>query len=41
MDFDFVLFLCTKKMTVLPICQDDNLIVGRKIILLKSGYYPI
>lgn len=37
----FMFFSNTKETIVLPICQDGNLVVGRNMVLLKSGYHFI
>lgn len=36
-----MLFLNIKKITILPICQGENLVSSKKIILLKGGYHTI
>lgn len=35
-DSSFVLFLCTKKMTILLMCQDKNLVNGREDDCIKK-----
>lgn len=38
MSSSFILFANIKNKTILPICQSDNLVSGRMMVILKSGY---